>query len=229
MNIIKTAIFASAIASLPAQSSTETVPAAQPSVAGFSLGVKGGTLGFFGAEATYRFNPWISVVGSVNGSQFDVNKSTRNVSMDGKLQLFTTGASLGIHPFKNSFKILLGIFYDGNELKLDDVRLKQDVNVGGVVITPAQVGRAQLNVHYNRVTPYLGVGFDTPFYEGCPLSLTGEVGVLLQFSPKAKIQRNGLNNFPAARNYLEKQAEKSASKPLLKYFPVIAIGIKYGF
>lgn len=200
----------------------------QASARQISLGLKGGTLGA-GLESTYRINSLFSLAGSVNGLSIARSDSTKSLAIDGKIRLLTAGVSLGIHPFQSCFKFLAGIFYNGNQLNLTDVRLKQDITLSGILFTRDQVGQAQLKVHYSKVSPYLGFGFDSAFCNKSPWSLTGEIGVLFQFSPKAKLTRTGVGDFPALKSYLEREVEKAAGRDILKYYPVMAIGIKYSF
>lgn len=188
------------------------------------LGAKVGSLGI-GGELSYRIDPLFSVIGSVNGFRFSGTPHSRNVDFDGKLRLLTAGGSVGIHPFQNGFKILAGVFYDGNQFNLTS-SLKHNVTLRGITFTPDQVGKGNLTIHFNRVSPYLGIGFDSTFYCESSWSFFGELGVLFRGSPKAdsKIKR-----FPLVKSYIEKQAENAADKFLLKYYPVISIGVKYSF
>jgi hypothetical protein len=220
MKRIRTALMTALLSCL-----SHTQASAEP----FSLGVKGSTLGA-GIETQYRINPMFSVVGSVNGIGFDASTSTKDLSISGKIRMLTIGGSLGVHPFSNSFKLLLGVFYNGNQLDISEAHLKNAVTVGGITVTPAQFGQAKMKVHYNRLTPYVGVGFDTPLCDKSSWSMTGELGILFQISPKAQISRNGSGGFPQVRRFLEKEVERTAqNKVLLTYFPVIAVGLKYGF
>lgn len=189
-----------------------------------SLGVKVGSLGI-GGELSYRIDPYFSLIGSVNGFRISGSPNGRNVDFDGKLKLLTAGGSLGIHPFKNGFKILGGIFYDGNQFNLTSL-LKHNVTIRGTTFTPDQVGKGNLTVHFNRVAPYLGIGFDSAFYCESSWYFFGELGVLFRGSPKANSK---IKRFPLVKKYIEKQAENAADKFLLKYYPVISIGVKYSF
>ncbi|MDP1723373.1 MAG: hypothetical protein Q8L85_01555 [Alphaproteobacteria bacterium] len=200
----------------------------QASAEPISLGVKGSTLGI-GAESSYRHNSWLSLTGSVNGLKLTSNNSTKDLFFNSKVRFLTAGASLGFHPFKSGFKLLTGLFYNGNQFELSDVRLKNNITLNNVNITPDQVGQANLKVHYQRVSPYLGLAFDAALYNNSPWSFTGELGVLFQFSPKATLTRTGARNFPSLKRFLEDKVEKAASKNILKYFPVMSIGLKYVF
>lgn len=189
------------------------------------LDVRTGSLGI-GAGASVVFNESFSMTASINGLQFSMSPSSKDLSMDGKMQLFTTGASLGWHPLKNSFRFLLGLFYDGNQFDLN-TRLKQAVTIKGITVTPEETGTSKLKLHYNRVAPFLGVGFDAPFWTDCQWSMFGEAGFLFQGRAKAKFKRK---NRPDISNdvakYIERKAEHAGNKFLLNYYPVFTIGVK---
>lgn len=189
-----------------------------------SFGAKVGTLGL-GVESSYRIDPLLSVTGSVNGFQFTASPHDRDVNFDGKLRLLTAGGSVGIHPFKNGFKILAGVFYDGNQFNLSTM-LRHNVTIDRRTFTPEQVGKPGLIIHFNRVSPYLGIGFDSAFCAESSWSLTGELGVLFQGSPKVKLKAH---TYPEVEAYIKHKAKHAADKFLLKYFPVLSIGAKYSF
>lgn len=193
-----------------------------------SFGAKVGTLGL-GVESSYKIDPLYSITGSVNGFKFTGAPHDKDVDFDGKLRLLTAGGSLGIHPFKNGFKVLAGVFYDGNQFNLSSM-LKHNVTINGKIYTPAQVGKYNLTIHYNRVNPFLGIGFDSAFCTDSSWSLTGELGVLFQGSPKVNLkQTEGTINDPQAQAYIKQKAKHAADKFLLKYYPVLSIGAKYSF
>ncbi|MBX9785704.1 MAG: hypothetical protein K2Y08_00045 [Alphaproteobacteria bacterium] len=193
-----------------------------------SFGAKVGTLGL-GVESSYRIDPLFSLTGSVNGFQLTGAPHDRDVDFDGKLHLLTAGGSLGVHPFKNGFKILAGVFYDGNQFNLSSM-LRHNVTIDGKTFTPAQVGKPGLIIHFNRVSPYLGIGFDSAFCTDSPWSLTGELGVLFQGSPKVNLKGSGeIKTPPQVQTYIKQKAKHAADKFLLKYYPVLSIGVKYNF
>ncbi|MBY0293496.1 MAG: hypothetical protein K2W92_09465 [Alphaproteobacteria bacterium] len=194
----------------------------------FSLAAKVGSLGG-GVEASYRINPLFSVIGSVNGFKFSIGLSNRNVELNGNIPLFTTGVSLGIHPFNNNFKLLAGIFYNGNQFDLTST-LKHNVTLRGETFTPEQVGKVKVTDYFNKLSPYLGIGFDSPLHNESSWSFIGELGILFQGSPRAKLKRTGGGKVsPLIKDYIEKQAKHSADKLFLKYYPVLSIGMKYSF
>jgi hypothetical protein len=165
----------------------------------------------------------------VNGFQLTGAPHDRDVDFDGKLRLLTAGGSLGIHPFKNGFKILAGVFYDGNQFNLSS-RLRHNVTIEGRTFTPEQVGKPGLIIHFNRVSPYLGIGFDSAFCADSSWSLTGELGVLFQGSPKVNLKKAGeIKTPPQLQAYIKQKAKHAADKFLLKYYPVLSIGAKYSF
>jgi hypothetical protein len=190
-----------------------------------SLGGKGGTLGV-GMESTYLMSDLVCVIASVNGLKLDAGLSSKKLGFDGNLRLLTAGASVGIHPFRNGFRVLGGLFYGGNQFNLS-AQLTQTVTLNGQSFTPDQVGSVKTLIHFNRVSPYLGIGFDSVFCQSGPWFLFAEGGILFQGSPKAKTKSS--NAHPLIKDYIKRESKKSADKPLLTYYPVASVGIKYIF
>lgn len=190
-----------------------------------SLDLRTSTLGL-GGGLSYQFNKNISVTASIAGLRFGMSPNSKDLSVDGNLRLFSTGASLGWHPFGSSFRVLVGLFYDGNQFDLN-AALKHDVTINGIVYTRDAVGSSKMQLHYNRVAPFLGVGFDTPFWQDCSWSMFGEAGFLFQGNAKAKFKRRsaGIVSDDIA-HYMEKNLENAGNKFLLNYYPVLTAGIK---
>jgi hypothetical protein len=194
----------------------------------FSVDAKMGSLGI-GIDASYRITPYASITGSVNGFGFSMGLNNRDVDFNGTLRLLTAGANLGIHPFCNGFKFIAGVFYNGNQFNLVS-KLRHNVTIRGKIITPEEVGKPKATAYFNRVSPYLGIGFDSAFYAESAWSLCGELGILFQGSPKAKLKTKGNNKVtPLVKDYIENRLKISTDKFLLNYYPVIAIGVKYSF
>ena len=219
MTVLKKSIVIAGLLALPLN-----VALAKP----FSLGVKIATLGA-GLESTYQVNNLFSIIAAVNGLKMGQSLKARAMTLDGDFRLLSAGASLGIHPLHNGFKFVAGIFYNGNQFDLKG-RLTNTVTINGVPYAPDVVGELKSTIHYNRVSPYLGVGFDSSFCSKSPWSLFADLGVFFQGSPKASVRRSNLaGNIPELEEYVKKEVEKSGNSTLLKYFPVISFGVKYVF
>lgn len=194
----------------------------------FSVGSKISSLGV-GIESAYRISPLFSVTGSVNGFWVKAASSSKSVNLDGNVRLLTSGISIGIHPLRNGFKFLFGLFYNGNQLKVNTARLKRTITIHGITFTP-QDSSAKLLSHRQRVSPYFGIGFDSPLCENSPWQFTGELGTLFQGDSKVKVRRSAkFANSDILDRYIKNKAKKSGNRFLLKYYPVFGIGMKYCF
>jgi len=194
----------------------------------FSVGGKLTSLGV-GVESAYRISPLFSVVGSLNGFWVKAASSSKFVNLDGNLRLLTTGVSFGIHPLRNGFKFLFGLFYNGNQLKVTTARVKRNVTIKGITFTP-QDSSAKLLSHRQRVSPYFGIGFDSPLCENSPWKFTGELGILFQGDAKVKVRRSAkFANSDLLDRYIKNKAKKSGNRFLLKYYPAFGVGMKYCF
>ncbi|MBY0500728.1 MAG: hypothetical protein K2P93_01835 [Alphaproteobacteria bacterium] len=194
----------------------------------FSVDAKMGSLGI-GMDVSFRISPYASINGSVNGFGLSTGLNNRDVDFNGTLRLLTAGANLGIHPFCNDFKFTAGAFYNGNQFNLTS-KLRHNVTLQGKIITPEEVGKPKATAYFNRVSPYLGIGFDSTSHTERGWSLYGELGILFQGTPKAKLKAKGHSEVtPLVKNYIVSRLKISADKFLLNYYPVISIGVKYSF
>lgn len=181
------------------------------------------TLGL-GAEISHQLSDTFSILASLNGFKSTRGLSSSDISTNGKLRLLTTGFCVGVHPFRNSFKVVLGVFYNDNKYKLN-ARLNRTITFNGVNYSPDSVGNVKGSIYYNHISPYMGIGFDAPICSN-QLRLAADLGVLFQGTPKSKANSsNGLNS--NVRSYLKRALRNSADRPLLNYYPVISVGLKY--
>ena len=215
-NLIKTALIGVAVCSL--------LP--EGKAGNFSVGPKVGTLGA-GLEASYLVNPYFSLNGSVNGFKYNRKLHRDDVHYKGSLRMFTLGLTGNLHPFKNGFKVTLGAFYNLNQVKVSAAP-SRNIHLSGRTYTPAQVGRINGKVDFNKFSPYLGIGYDSAFYSNSPWSFNCDAGVLYQGRAKARVSATGLSaNNPQFLADLRKSVQKSADK--FKFYPVLSLGVKYKF
>lgn len=193
-----------------------------------SIGVKASILGA-GIESTYQINSAFSVTGGINGYLIKLSPSSKIIDLDGKVRLLTAGGSIGLHPFRNGFKAIVGLFYNGNQLKVPDIALKRPVTLGGTTFYPQDTS-SSLIIRYKKVSPYVGVGFDSPLCDNSPWQFSGEMGILYQGKSKSKLKKSGvLANSESLSGYVRKQSRKTGNRLLLTYLPVFSAGIKYRF
>jgi len=140
----------------------------------------------------------------------------------GNLKLMSVTGILDWFPFSGSFHVSGGIVVNMNT---GDAILTplQSYDVGGRVYTPEMLGNLTAKLTFNRVAPYLGIGFGNPnLWKG--FSWTFDIGAIYQGQPDVDLQATGL---------LEPSAEQ---EPLIeeniswfKVYPVVSFGLMFAF
>lgn len=194
----------------------------------FAIGPKVGTLGV-GAEGLFKFNDFLSFGAQINGFKYSKKLDKGNVGYSGKLKLLNFGGTANFHPFLGGFKITGGLFANFNKIDVNATPNK-NITLNGNTYTPAEIGKLTGAVKFGRVSPYLGMGYDSAFSSVTPLSFNCDVGVLFQGKPKTDVSATGLLKGNAQ---LIKDANKNlynaSNKSYVRFYPVISLGLKYRF
>lgn len=167
---------------------------------------------------------------------YNTHGSTDNLNYDLDLKANTYDALLDWYPKKESeFRVTGGLSYNGNRI---DVRARPNASgnytLQGNTYSAASVGSVTGKVDFNKIAPYLGVGWGRSSKKERGWSFSGDLGVLVQGSPKTSLRASGCtagaavcNQFNAdvARENAALQDEVSK----FKLYPVLRIGINYKF
>lgn len=198
-----------------------------------ALTLQGGTTGL-GAGLAYRLTDQLSVRGSYNGFAYSHEETVDELEYDLDLELSTTELLLDWHPFNSGFRVTSGIVYNGTDLTGDARPTGTGtVEFGGQTFVVQDVGSVDADVDFQRVAPYLGIGYGQPF--GKRLSFSADLGVMYQGSPDATLQvRPGAGVDPLTQARLEQAAadeERELEDELdqLRFYPVARIGLAYAF
>lgn len=202
---------------------SETTATARP----YSTGVKISPLGL-GLQAKYAVNNTFGIRADVNGFRLNKNLSDKDLDYKAKLRLLTAGVYADWHPFQNGFALSAGLAYNGNkfELKASPAR---NVTMDGRTYTPAQMGHIKGTADFRKVSPYVGLSYETSRTEK-GFSFHASAGVLFQGKARVSISADGqAANDQAFLDDLKNDATEALDKPVLKYFPVVSLGVIYRF
>lgn len=64
--------------------------------------------------------------------------------------------------------------------------------IGNTVYTSAQVGALNGKLDFDKVAPYVGIGWGNPFGKSSRWSISLDLGTMLQDSPNVELNANGL-------------------------------------
>lgn len=195
--------------------------------AGVSVGGKVSTLGF-GLEGEKVLSDSIGVSGVVNYFPYSYSGTESDISYEFDLDFMSIGAVADWHPFRGSFRLSGGIFYNGNELK--GKAGPGSIEVGGVDYT---LDSLEAKIEFNSVAPYVGLGWNTSFKKERGLGFLFEFGALYQGTPKASLSASGssavVSNPTFQANLATEEADLQDALKDYKWHPVIGIGLNYKF
>jgi hypothetical protein len=194
---------------------------------GWGLGAKAGTLGA-GVEITKSFSPKFNARLGLNGYKYSDDRTESGIKYDGELDLKSTSLFLDYHPFEGTFRISVGYLFSNNELDLDAKGTGQSVTVGStpVTIDPGDQLKGTVDLQSGG---YVGIGWGNAGQKGWGFS--GDIGVVFQGSPDVSLTASQSLKNKGVTDADLRQEEKSLEDDLdsFKQYPVIAVGVSYGF
>jgi len=200
------------------------------SAAGIGVGAKAGTLGL-GIEITKGITSAINGRIGFNSYSFDTSGSESDVDYDSDYNLETISALVDWHPFNGSFRTTLGVLVNNNELDMT-AKATGNVDIGGTLYTPAQIGNVDGVATFGDIAPYIGVGWGNAVEQGQRLTFSFEVGVLMQGSPRVELTSSGgtLSSDPTfLANLATEQAQLEDDLSDYDLYPVVSLGLAYQF
>ncbi|AKM11238.1 hypothetical protein [Croceicoccus naphthovorans] len=205
--------------------------AATPAMAedgGVMVGVTGGTLGI-GPEVTYRMNETIAVRANATFFGYSHDVDSDDVTYDGKLNLQSFGAMIDVHPFGGGFRVSAGARIGDNKVKLKAAPT-DDVEIGGTLYTPEEIGELSGEVKAKDFAPMLTLGWAGGLTKG--LKLGFEAGAMFHGSPRIdNLTATGiLADDPDFMDSLRaEEAEIEDDIDNYKIYPVVQLSVGYRF
>lgn len=161
---------------------------------------------------------------------------TRDMEYDLKLTANTYDALLDWYPSRESaFRLTAGLAYNGNKIDVDArPNASGSYTIQGHTYDAASVGKVDGKVDFNKVAPYLGIGWGRSAGKEKGWSFSTDVGVLLQGSPRTSLRSSGCSAPEAVcREFANDVARENAALrdevSKFKVYPVLRVGISYKF
>ncbi len=153
----------------------------------FTVGPTFGTLGA-GLEAGIRVGSNFGIRLDASGLAPTFNRTIQGIPYKLNATLASGGPMADFYPFGNGFRLTGGIRINGNGANVISTPTGT-VTINGDSFSAAQVGTLTGSVAYNRVAPYLGIGFAGNVTRWLVLGF--DVGVLYQGSPRVSLAATG--------------------------------------
>ncbi len=205
----------------------------------FAVGVNGGTRGL-GVDAVVGLGKFLNVRGTYSQYDYSEEFEETDITYSGDLELETLGVLLDYYPFAGSFRLSLGYFNNGSDMRaIGAVPPEQtSITIGDDTygVTDAWV-RADLD--WKSSAPYIGIGWGNSLGKGSNWTFTVDLGVILSDEPNVNLTASqNLYDFAAENPSLgldvdaslaEEEAQLRADTADFDKFPVLQLGFTYAF
>lgn len=194
-----------------------------------SVNLKAGTSGI-GVEGEYSLNEYLGARLGANYFKYSYDGTKDDVKYNFDLGLKTVSALVDLHPFKGSFRLSAGAFYNWNQLDAT-AESSATYDIGNNTYTGAQLGTLKGTIDFNKIAPYFGLGWDTSFGKESGWGVVLDAGALFQGNPKVALSADGpISTDPTFQQNLALE-EKNLQDDLDSYkvYPIISLGVSYRF
>jgi hypothetical protein len=196
-----------------------------------ALGVKGGTAGL-GGELTVGVLNFLNFRTGYNTFNYDGNDTQSDIDYDYKLKLQSIPLLVDLHPFGGGFRLTSGIFINNNEVT-STAKGQGSYEIGGVTYFASDIGSLDGKVDFNSTAPYLGIGWGNAVGKNSHLTISFDVGIMFQGSPKVSLTPKDVDplvDTAALQLNIDQEVEeiKNDIKDF-EYYPIISLGLAYKF
>ncbi len=153
-----------------------------------AVSAKLGVLGL-GLEYTYSLGDRWAVRGGPYGSTYSVDQSAAGIDYEVDLNWDSVSLALDFHPTTGAFRITVGVLQNDNGA-LAQSRASQDVTIGGVTYTPAEVGTLRADISFEEDASFVSFGWDWSRNKRFGIAL--DLGLLNQGAPLISLSADGI-------------------------------------
>jgi hypothetical protein len=180
-----------------------------------------------GLEVAKGFTPNFGVRAGFNYFTYGYDATESDVSYDLELELKNFAILADWHPFEGAFRLSGGILINGNGLT-GQAKPTAPVAIGNADYDLTSVN---LDISYNSVAPYFGLGWDTTFGDADNWGFAFDLGLIYSGSPDAGLNVSGPDqNDPLLADDLNRERQELQNDlDTLKWWPVVSAGLVYQF
>lgn len=200
-----------------------------------SISTKVGTLGV-GVEYIQPINKYLGGRVGANFLDWNHDLDESGVSYDADFELRSVSLMADYHPWADSFRITAGVLYNNNKIAVTaepDSRNMYEIN--DINYPASAIDSITGEIDFNRMVPYLGIGWGVHPTSNHRWSLNVDLGVMYHGEPDPSLHVQCSHALPAiACNRL--RADVAAEEKQLKdeisdyrWYPVLSVGMSYNF
>jgi hypothetical protein len=196
---------------------------------GWAIDVKAGSLGI-GADISRSIIP--RVLNFRTGASFfpySADFDEADITYNADFRLAAVPIAIDVFPFKNWFRLGGGVIINMNEVTgTGKSAVNGTIDIGDVTYNLSDLGQVKGKVKFNRVAPYVGIGFNNPIKTKGHLGFFADLGIIYHGSPKAVLTT--VKTVPGLEANIDKQMQETNNDIKdYKIFPVIQLGLSYKF
>jgi len=194
---------------------------------GVFAGARVSTLGV-GGEFGVDLNSHWTARALVNGYDWDYKTTNDDIRYNGKLNLASWGGQIDYRFVADGpLYVTAGLYSNDNKIHAT-ARPTSTTDIGGVPFTPEQIGTLTARGKFSDTAPYLGIGARWPIG---PMQISLEAGAYFQGRAHVALTSDGTYaGDPAYQAALEKERRDLQNDvDDYKTYPVVALGLRYGF
>ena len=186
-----------------------------------AVGAKLSTLGY-GVDFTTSLTKKLNLRAGTQWSDFTFVTDIDDEEYDSNLKLFSGLMVADWYPFEGTFKITGGILIKDNKFYMSSKDRHSRYSNLAMDYGPSidDIIEVETETSYNKVSPYLGIGWGNPVSKDSNWNFVFDVGVvMLMDSPDV--------TFQAADSLASNNIEDDLG--ISGYFPVVSLGLNYKF
>lgn len=216
------------LAALAAAAAFALPAAAQDGPVAIGAGV--GTTGL-NVEAQARLTSRIVLRGTYETLSFERDQEVDDIDYSGEIESDVFGGYVQFHPTEGPFFLTAGVLVGERALGLD-AEPTTAVTVGDVTFTPDEIGRLEGDADFGDTAPVLGLGWDNTFARESRWGWRVMAGVAMGQEPDVTLASVGgtLSDTAEVQAELrEEEARLEEDADVLRYYPVLQVGLTYRF
>ncbi|GAB4421718.1 MAG: hypothetical protein OHK0054_12410 [Sideroxydans sp.] len=164
-----------------------------------------------------------------NKFSFSTSQNSGGLDYKGDLKLSSIAVLADYRPFKGTFHLTGGAVFNSNKFSLSATTTPGTYTFNGTNYTSPGGDSITSSIEFNKVAPYLGLGW-SGHPKNTGLSLSTDIGILFQGSPKASVTTGGTwGGANTAQLAADSQAQLNSDLSGFKFYPVLSLGIGYTF
>ena len=193
------------------------------------VGLRLGTTGL-GADVGFRLTDSLTARIGYSGGSLNRDFEEDDITYDAEVKLSNFSALVD-WKFWRQMRLTAGIVHAKNKGDLVGTPTGGTFTINGVDYAAAEVGTLSGTVRMGKsATPYLGIGYGDITRKG--LSFFMDLGVMFQGSPRIDLAANCGTTARCAQLQADverEEAELREDLEDLKYYPVLSLGLAYGW